>query len=425
MGASGRTLGWLLNESASDTGVDRDALARALLELTREAEREKAASAAAAAQDPRLEQLRRLLLGHDIATLSRLRERIDDPELFADAVSHALPSAVAQATARDQRLGEVLAPTLASATQSSIRRDPRTLVNIIYPVIVPAIRRSITETIDATFESLNQTLAWSLSWRGLKWRLEAWRTGVPFAQVVLRHTLVYRVEHVFLIHRHTGLLIAQATAQDAASQDPQLVSSMLVAIQDFVRDSFASGQDDALDSLRHGDLLLWCEQGPAASLVAVIRGTPPESLHAVLNDALMRIHGERGQALADFDGDSAPFADVSAQLAECVQLRQVSPHGRRRRRRRPWLAALLLLAALAIASDAWRQSRHEAGLWANYVERLRAEPGIVVASAGKTGEGWHLSGLRDPLAADPDRLLHLSGLDPRRVDAHWQPYQAL
>ncbi|NLD67720.1 MAG: OmpA family protein [Limnobacter sp.] len=424
MGASGRTLGWLLNESASDTGVDRDALARALIELTREAEREKAASAAAAAQDPRLDQLRRLLLGHEIATLSRLRERIDDPELFADAVSRALPSAIAQASARDQRLGEVLAPTLASATQSSIRKDPRTLVNIIYPVIVPAIRRSITETIDATFESLNRTLAWSLSWRGLKWRLEAWRTGVPFAQVVLRHTLVYRVEHVFLIHRHTGLLIAQATAQDAAGQDPQLVSSMLVAIQDFVRDSFASGQDDALDSLRHGELLLWCEQGPAASLVAVIRGTPPESLHTVLNDTLMRIHAERGQALADFDGDSAPFADVSAQLAECVRLRQLSPHGRRRRRR-PWLAGLLLLAVLGVATDAWRQARHEAGLWSNYVERLRGEPGIVVASAGKTTDGWQLSGLRDPLAADPDELLRLSGLDPARVHASWQPYQAL
>ena len=59
---------------------------------------------------------------------------------------------------------------------------------------------------------------------------------------MLKHTLVYRVEHVFLIHRHTGLLIANAASQDATSQDPQLVSSMLSAIQDFVRDSFAEQQ---------------------------------------------------------------------------------------------------------------------------------------------------------------------------------------
>ena len=75
MGESGRTLGWLLSESASDTGVDRDTLAKALLEAAREADRRQAASAAA--QDARLDQLRSLLFGHEIATLSRLREKVD------------------------------------------------------------------------------------------------------------------------------------------------------------------------------------------------------------------------------------------------------------------------------------------------------------------------------------------------------------
>ncbi|MCL4183762.1 MAG: OmpA family protein [Burkholderiaceae bacterium] len=422
MSASGRTLDWLLNESASESGIARDALASALLEAARNADREQAA-AAAAQPDARLEQLRRLLLGHEIATLSRLREQVDDPELFADAVSRALPSAVAQATARDGRLGHVLAPTVERAAQSSIRSNPRTLVNIIYPVIVPAIRKSIVETLDATLQALNASLAHSLSLRGLKWRLEAWRTGVPFAEVVLRHTLVFRVEHVFLIHRHTGLLIAQATAEDATSQDPQLVSSMLTAIQDFVRDSFTGTQDGALDTLRHGELLLWCEQGPSASLVAVIRGTPPESLHQVLRHTLSRIHDERDQALEEFDGDSAPFADVSAQLADCVQQRQLAPVAQRRRV--PWLLVLVLLAALGFALDAWQRARHDDALWEAYLARLRAEPGIVVAGADKVDGGWRLSGLRDPLAADPDQLLQLSGIDPGRVSARWQPYQAL
>ena len=58
--------------------------------------------------------------------------------------------------------------------------------------------------------------------------------GNTFAEVVLRHTLVYQVEHAFLIHGHTGLLIAHAAAENATSQDPQLVSSMLTAIQDFI-----------------------------------------------------------------------------------------------------------------------------------------------------------------------------------------------
>lgn len=424
MATTGNSLGWLLSESASDSGIARDTVTRVLLEAARNAEREEAERAAAASRpDPRLELLRRLLVGDEIATLSRLRERVDDPEQFADAVSHALPAAVAQATARDGRLGRVLAPTLERVAQNSIRADPRILVDALYPVIVPAIRKSIRESIDGTFQSLNASLKHSLTLRGLRWRIEAWRTGVPFAQVVLRHTIVFQVEHVFLIHRHTGLLIARATADDAESQDPQVVSAMLVAIQDFVRDSFSGAKDSALDELRHGELLLWCEQGPAALLVAVIRGNPPESLHEVLRETLSRIHEQRWQALEEFDGDSVPLADVSAQLADCVRLRQVAPQ--RQRSSLPVLVALALLAALGAGIGAWQQSRHENSMWEAYVAQLRAEPGIVVTDARRVGDRWRVDGLRDPLASDPQQLLRLSGLDPQRVVAQWQPYQAM
>jgi hypothetical protein len=54
-------------------------------------------------------------------------------------------------------------------------------------------------------QSFNQTIDHSLSFKGLAWRIEAWRTGRPFAEVVLLHTLRFRVEQLFLIHRDTGL----------------------------------------------------------------------------------------------------------------------------------------------------------------------------------------------------------------------------
>ena len=212
-------------------------------------------------------------------------------------------------------MGHVLAPVMEKAAESSIRSDPTTLVNILYPTIVPAIRKSIGETIDETFQRLNQTLKYSLTWRGLKWRWEAWRTGLPFAEVVLKHTLVYQVEHVFLVHRHTGLLIAHVAAENAVSQDPQLVSSMLVAIQDFVRDSFSGAEHQGLDSVQLGELRLWSEPGPFAALVAVIRGDPPEGLHDAMRNTLSRIHAERHHALENFNGDSAGLGDVEARLA--------------------------------------------------------------------------------------------------------------
>jgi outer membrane protein OmpA-like peptidoglycan-associated protein len=423
------TLEWLVRPS-SDTGIDRKALAGLLLELARNVEPEFCAQPTGVLSvDPRLEQLRILLLGREIEMLSQLSELVEDPERLAVAVGQVLPTAIAHASS-DARLGQVLAPTLERATQSSIRSDPRTLVNILHPLIVPAIRKSIGEAIDKTFQSLNESLRHSLTWRGMRWRWEAWRTGLSFAEIVLKHTLVYQVEHVFLIHRHTGLLISHVAAEDAASQDPQLVSSMLVAIQDFVRDSFTGAEQQGLDSLRLGELILWSEPGPFATLVAVIRGNPPEELHERLRDVLARIHAERHQALEDFAGDSSGFADIEAHLTECAALKQRAPQ--RARGGFPWLVALIGLILLMVAGATgwqwWQNQRIDAAeqrRWADAVAHLRTEPGIVITEASRQGGAFVLSGLRDPLAVDPETVLREAGIDTKRLLIRWAPYEGL
>ena len=454
-------LEWLFRSPQPDSGIDRKALAGLLVELARTVEpNAPGLPIGVSPVDPRLEQLRTLLVGHEIEVLERLREVLEDPERLGVAVGRVLPAAVASS---DALLGQVLAPALEKATEASIRNDPRKLIDILHPVIVPAMRKSIGEAIDGTFQSLNESLRQSLTWRGLRWRFEAWRTGKPFAEVVLQHTLVYQVEHVFLIHSHTGLLISHVAAEDAASQDPQLVSSMLTAIQDFVRDSFKGAGPQGIDTMRLGDLRLWCEAGTFAMLVAVIRGNPPEELRESLRDVLARIHDERRQTLESFDGDSSGLADIEARLTDCTALRQ---QGRSARKAGfPWFVflATALIVGTAMGAGLWRweivqeqarlraeieqqeaqaraaieqeQERIRAAelerraaeqrLWSGYLDRLRAEPGIVVAEVGERDGKFVVSGLRDPLAPDPAVLLRESGVDPARVDSRWQPYQAL
>jgi outer membrane protein OmpA-like peptidoglycan-associated protein len=427
--SAAETLEWLVRPS-NDTGIDRKALAGLLLELARNVEPEFCAQATGVLPvDPRLEQLRMLLLGREIEMLSQLTELMQDPERLAVAVGQVLPTAIAHASS-DARLGSVLAPALEKATQTSIRSDPRTLVNILHPLIVPAIRKSIGEAIDKTFQSLNESLRHSLTWRGLRWRWEAWRTGISFAEVVLKHMLVYQVEHVFLIHQHTGLLISHVAAEDAASQDPQLVSSMLVAIQDFVRDSFTGAEQQGLDSLRLGELRLWSEPGPFATLVAVIRGNPPEELHETLRSVLARIHAERHQALENFAGDSSGFADIEAHLIECAALRQRASQPARAGF--PWLVALIGLILLGLAGSVgwhwWQNHRIDAAeqrRWADAISHLRTEPGIVITEASRQGGAFVVSGLRDPLAIDPETVLRDAGIDPTRLVIRWAPYEGL
>ena len=277
--------------------------------------------------DPRLDALRSVLLEHDRAALAALQRKLDDPQQFAEAISAVLARAFTLAETREE-LATVLAP-VERAARMAIRKDPSTLVGVIHPLVGPAIRRSIAETLDGTLQGLNQAFKHSLSWRGLKWRLEAYRSGSTFADVVLKHTVVFRVEHLFLIHGKTGLLLEHVAASEAETQDPHMVSGMLTAIQDFVRDSFRqnTGDDGAgIDSVRLGDLLLWCEEGPFAFLAAVIRGNPPETLRAVLRDTLTGIHAELRGPLEEFQGDTAQLGDLATRLKACLQ-QQEQPAG--------------------------------------------------------------------------------------------------
>lgn len=408
-------------EQPSSDSFDRKALAGHLMEIARQLKPNVESPPHVPMSDKQLSELRSLLLGREINQLEKLSHEVENPEQFALAVGRVLHIAIAHATA-DARLGQVLVPALERAAENSVRNDPRTLIDVLYPVVLPAIRKAIAGSIDESYQSFNETLKQSFSLRGLRWRWESWRTGLPFAQIVLRQTLIYDVEHVFLIHRKTGLLIAHVAAENAGGQDPQLVSSMLSAIQDFVRDSF-SDADQGLDTLRLGDLKLWSEAGPSATLVAVIRGNPPESLRAVIGSVLARIHTERPRALETFNGDSSGFQDVEATLTECLQRGQSQQ--RVGSRGMPLLLRLTLAAAIVMAAVWGGRWWLDGRAWDAYVARLRAQPGIVVTEAERRGNLFVLTGMRDPLAVDPQQLLEGAGVDPSRVVASWAPYEAL
>lgn len=367
-----------------------------------------------------LSELRGLLIAPEQVQLNDLQERLDNPARYAEDVSRILPAALTLSSNRDNKLTSALMPSVEAAIGVSVKKNPQRLVDAIFPVMGPAIRKAIANAFSEMVQSLNQTLEYSVSLKGLKWRLEALRTGKSFAEVVLSHTLLYRVEQIFLIHRETGLLLQHVEAGAAAVQDVDLVSGMLTAIQDFVHDSFGAGRSDALDSMQVGELTVWIERGPQAVLAAVIRGTARNELRRVMQDALDGIHVEQREALEAFAGDAAPFEASRSHLESCIQ---VQTETARPKKPSPILLAAGILIVLALAL--WQFfSIRESSRWNDYLSRLRSEPGLVLVSAEKRGGKYHITGLRDPMAADPAALLPASKIDPRDVAARWEPYQA-
>ncbi len=365
-------------------------------------------------------QLRTLLLAPEQTQLDELRERLDNRVVQPGDVSQVLPEALALRGDHDQQLSTVLTPYVENGFVASIRKSPRTIVDAIAPIIGPAIRQAIARALQSMTQSFNHSLDESLSMRGLRWRVEAWRTGKPFAEVVLLHRLQYRVEQVFLIHRETGLLLHHVATDGAVIQDQHVLSGMLTAIQNYVQDSFGGRQDQTLDQFQVGEWTVWSEQGSQAYLACVVRGTPPASLREILCDALNHIHAQHTETFAHFNGDVATFKTVQPHLESCLQAHYDSPP------KQGSLKLWILFGLILLGSTWWGWMTYQAhARWSDLLERLRDEPGLVVTEAKSAWGGYHLEGLRDPLAKDPTVMVIEAGLEPTTVKGAWSPYYAL
>ncbi len=341
-----------------------------------------------------LTRLRNIILGRERDAIRRIEQKLDDPE--------------------------ALSPVVERALTASVRRDPKPLADALFPVMGPAIRRAISQALAGMMQSVNQALEHTFSLQGLAWRWEAIRTGTSFAEVVLRHSLLYRVEQVFLVHRESGLLLQHVTAPSTAAQPPDMVAGMLTAIQDFTRDSFGVAQEEMLETMQVGDLTVWVEQGARTLLAAVIRGHAPFEFRAELQRAIEAIEGDHAAELARFQGDAGPFLRSRPKLDALLLMEAREPD-----RRTPWrtyglLAVALILLGVLLVPRFLRERR-----WHAYLDRLRDEPGVIVTDAGRQNGHYVVRGLRDPLARDPVALLADQKLGGAEVIGRWEPYVAL
>jgi OOP family OmpA-OmpF porin len=365
-----------------------------------------------------LAELRGLLVGPEQAQIEALRERLENPALLAEAVSRVLSEAIRLRAGRDASLRSSLSPIIEEAISRSVRRNPAILSDALFPVIGSAVRKAVAAALQGMMESLNRVLEQSLSIRGLRWRIEALRTGKSFGEILVLRSLLYRVEQVFLIHRKTGLLLNHRAAEARVIQDTDLISGMLTGIQDFVSDSFGAQAGQELETMQVGDFNIWVQYSPQALLAGVVRGIAPKELKSVFQEALERICQEQAAELDRFDGDATPFQRSSRYLESCL-LGQLPPKARSRPRLLWAVGGVVLLMVSTVWVGTWYRGHRR---WNHFLEQLSEQPGIVVTAAGKRGGSYYVAGLRDPLAADPAALLPGAGIEAARVRFRWEPY---
>ncbi|MCB1627141.1 MAG: OmpA family protein [Xanthomonadales bacterium] len=292
------------------------------------------------------------------------------------------------------------------------------MAEAVFPVIGPAIRRAITEALRELVLNLNRLLESAFTPRGLRWRWQAWRSGVPYAQVALRELLRFRVDHLFLVQNGSGLVLASARQLDLDSdRDTDAVAAMLTAIRDFARDAGLAPGDAELSEVTLGEHLLRLYAGPQAYLAAAITGVPGEELDGTLTELLETAHLQHdpqlqaGEPTENLQLLLQQWLDSSGQAQ--AELETAQP----KRARRPWLGIMAVSVVLLLLAG-WLGERAWTGWQRSTLDQLlQQEPGYEVRVERAGWRELRVSGLRDPAARSPDELLAEHPLD---VPIDWQ-----
>ena len=126
----------------------------------------------------------------------------------------------------------------------------------------------------------------------------------------------YTMEEIYLVY-NDGRLISSEHSREA-KVDSDIMSSMLTAINDFVKDSFQT--EGNLGAIDYGENKIILERGDNTVLAAVVYGEATRDLRSKMGSAVREIEENFADDLASWDGDIDKLSDTKEILSGIIDI---------------------------------------------------------------------------------------------------------
>lgn len=123
------------------------------------------------------------------------------------------------------------------------------------------------------------------------------------------------IDDVFLLYSRDGVLIKHETRRLRPDIDMDILSGMLTAVQQFVKDSFHGEEGEELNEMTVGQMHILIGRGKYLILAATVTGGDIESMTVQIRKAVQDMEDHHWDQLEDWDGDM----DVAKVLSPYVR----------------------------------------------------------------------------------------------------------
>ncbi|MBL8045157.1 MAG: hypothetical protein JNL09_01375 [Anaerolineales bacterium] len=246
--------------------------------------------------------------------IDEVRRVVNDYDALIQKIKPAISELLSHAIHESKdEVAEALGPVMGEAIRVQIRDSRKDMVEALYPIIGETVQKAIGEftrefqrNIDARLKSAFRP-ANALDTMGAQLR------GVSAAELALREAIPFTLNELFVIQQGSGLLLAHYSRSGQSATDSDLISGMLTAIRDFVRDSFGKEQTE-LEEVDYGEQNILLEHGRAAYVAAVIAGVEPLGFRARLRQFVSDLHVKHEAQLRAYNGDPASLPPLQPKL---------------------------------------------------------------------------------------------------------------
>lgn len=223
------------------------------------------------------------------------------PQEIAQAIAPELATAIKEQNKIDENaISKALASEMGKAIKEQIVLERDAMVDALYPVIGSTISKYMADAI----RSINEKIENALTLEGINRKIRAKIQGVSEAELVFKEAIPFSVRAAFLIHKSSGLIIADVQPEDKPKLESDMVAGMLTAIRSFVNDCIAqSGDISEIDAIDYGHSKIILEVAGYCYLAVVTQGKTPQWYVHRMQRTLYNIVQVAGKRIETFEGD--------------------------------------------------------------------------------------------------------------------------
>lgn len=178
------------------------------------------------------------------------------------------------------------------------------MIDALYPIMGGMISKYVTQAIKELMQSINNKIEDGLSFDRYKRKAKAKITGVSESELLLEESSDALITSMFVIHKETSLLIAEAHLKNKKIDDPHIVASMASAIKDFINDWKQSSEfQNEVQILSYGNSSLYIESAGSVYVIAFLDAEPDYEQRGEINHFFASIVEEYSGFFQNFTGD--------------------------------------------------------------------------------------------------------------------------